>query len=179
MTTISYVIDPDGDVELVLREPNSHQIIPEIHSDGSSAQGDRPDSEFDNLLATGRYIVFNELYAKPTTVTGTQNAEEDHEPREVRMHISSKHLSFVSSTFRDLLLASANEDASSPSPASESLARVHTTGWDAVALAIVLDAIHGRHAEIPRDINLGLLARITTVVDHYKCQELASYPDFY
>ncbi|KAF5688930.1 hypothetical protein FDENT_4646 [Fusarium denticulatum] len=103
MKTISYVIDPDGDVELVLREPNSHQIIPEIHSDGSSAQGDRPDFQFDNPPATGRYTVFDELYAKPTTVTGTQNAGEDHEPREVLMRVSSKHLSLVSSTFRDLL----------------------------------------------------------------------------
>ncbi|KAH7493281.1 hypothetical protein FOMA001_g1794 [Fusarium oxysporum f. sp. matthiolae] len=33
MKTISYVIDPDGYIELVLREPNSHQIIPETYSD--------------------------------------------------------------------------------------------------------------------------------------------------
>jgi hypothetical protein len=138
MKTISYVSDPDGDVELVLREPNSHQIIPQIHSDGSSARGDRPDSEFNNPPATGRYTIFDQLYAKPTALTGTQNGEDDHEPREVRMRISSKHLSLVSSTFRDLLLASANEDASSHSPAHKSFIRVHTTGWDAVALAIVL-----------------------------------------
>ncbi|EXL82511.1 hypothetical protein FOPG_04715 [Fusarium oxysporum f. sp. conglutinans race 2 54008] len=93
------------------------------------------------------------------------------------MRISSKYLSFVSSPFLDLLLASSNKDASSPhcsacsSPPSQPFARIHTIGWGAVALAVVLDAIHGRHAEIPRVINLGLLARIATVVDYYKCQE--------
>lgn len=177
MKAISYVIDPDGDVELVLREPNSHQIIPKIHSDDYSTHTDLPDSDFDNPPATGRYTIFNELYTKQTTPTGTQKVEENHGPREVRMRLSSKHLSFVSSTFRDLLLTSTNKDASaqcsvcSSSPVRR-FTRVHTIGWDAMALAIVLDAIHGRHAEIPRVINLGLLARIATVVDYYKCQEV-------
>ncbi|KAF5720459.1 hypothetical protein FMUND_4281 [Fusarium mundagurra] len=177
MKTISYVIDPDGDIELVLSEPNSHQIIPKIHSDDYSTHTDLPDSDFDNPPATGRYTVFNELYTKPTTATGTQKLEEDHESREVRMRISSKHLSFVSSTFRDLLLTSNKKDVSAQCSACSSspsrpFTRVPTIGWDAVALAIVLDAIHGRHAEIPRVINLGLLARIATVVDYYKCQEV-------
>ncbi|CVK83878.1 uncharacterized protein FPRN_01728 [Fusarium proliferatum] len=180
MKTISYVIDPDGDIELVLRELSSHQIIPEIHCDDSSTHDDDlPDSDFDNPPSTGRYAIFDELYTKPTATTGTQNIEEDHEPREVYMRISSKHLSFVSSTFRDLLHPLPNEDASaqfsacsSSPPAFRPSTRIYTVGWDAVALAIVLDAIHGRHAEIPRVINLGLPARITTVVDHYKCQEV-------
>ncbi|EXA51563.1 hypothetical protein NW760_006703 [Fusarium oxysporum] len=128
MKTISYVINPDGYIELVLREPNSHQIIPEIYSDDCSTHTDLPNSDFDNPPATGRYTISNELYTKSTTATGTQKVEEDHEP-------------------------------------------IHTIGWGAVALAIVLDAIHGRHAEIPRVINLGLLARIATVVDYYKCKE--------
>ncbi|KAI1058491.1 hypothetical protein LB506_001145 [Fusarium annulatum] len=181
MKTISYVIDPDGDIELVLREPSSHQIIPKIHFDDSSTpDDDLPDSDFDNPPSTGRYAIFDELYTKPTATTGTQSIEEDHEPREVHMRISSKHLSLVSSTFRDLLHPLRNEDASaqfsacssSPPPAFRPSTKIYTVGWDAVALAIVLDAIHGRHAEIPRVINLGLLARITTVVDHYKCQEV-------
>ncbi|KAF5628783.1 hypothetical protein F52700_7875 [Fusarium sp. NRRL 52700] len=177
MKTISYVIDPDGDVELLLTKPNSNQIIPKIHSDDYSSHTDLSDCCFDNPPATGRYTIFSELYTKSTTATGTQKVEEDHEPREVRMRISSKHLSFASSTFRDLLLTSSNKDASaqcsacSSSPARPFI-RVHTIGWDAMALAIVLDVIHGRHAEIPRVINLGLLARIATVVDYYKCQEV-------
>ncbi|KAG4265031.1 hypothetical protein FPRO04_00686 [Fusarium proliferatum] len=113
MKTISYVIDPDGDIELVLREPSSHQIIPEIHSDDSSTHDDDLlDSDFDNPPSTGRYAIFDELYTKLTATTGTQNIEEDHEPREVYMRISSKHLSFVSSTFRDVLHPLPNKDAS-------------------------------------------------------------------
>ncbi|KAH7219420.1 hypothetical protein DER44DRAFT_818863 [Fusarium oxysporum] len=157
MKTISYVIDPDGDIEIVHREPNSHQAIPKIHSDDCSTHTDLPDSDFDNPPATGRYTFFNELYTKSTTVTEV-----------------------LRTPFLDLLLASSNKDASSPhcsacssppSPPSQPFTRIHTIGWGAVALAIVLDAIHGRHSEIPRVINLGLLARIATVVDYYKCQE--------
>ncbi|CVK84797.1 uncharacterized protein FMAN_01724 [Fusarium mangiferae] len=153
MKTISYVIDPDGDVELVLREPNSHLIIPKIHSDDYSTHTDLPDSDFDNPPATGRYTIFDELYTKQTTPHDAQKVGEDHGPREVRMRLSSKHLSFVSSTFRDLLLASNKKDDfaqcsvffSSP---IRRFTRVHTIGWDAMALAIVLDAIHGRHEVI-------------------------------
>ncbi|KAL5616021.1 hypothetical protein FOBRF1_004769 [Fusarium oxysporum] len=76
MKTISYVIDPDGDIEIVHREPNSHQAIPKIHSDDCSTHTDLPDSDFDNPPATGRYTVFNELYTKSTTVTEVLRTSE-------------------------------------------------------------------------------------------------------
>ncbi|KAF5598095.1 hypothetical protein FPANT_3859 [Fusarium pseudoanthophilum] len=72
MKTIPYLIDPDGDIELVLSEPNSHRIIPKIHSDDYSTHTDLPDSDFDSPPATGPYTVFDELYTKPTTATSTQ-----------------------------------------------------------------------------------------------------------
>ncbi|KAG5747458.1 hypothetical protein H9Q70_009848 [Fusarium xylarioides] len=82
MKIISYVIDPDGDIELILREPNSHQISPGIHFD-DSIYYHLPDSNFDNPPTTGRYTILNELYTKPTTATGTQTVEVDHGPREL------------------------------------------------------------------------------------------------
>ena len=49
--------------------------------------------------------------------------------------------------------------------------QIETSGWNAAALAIVLDTIHGRHRDIPKYTNLGLLTRIATIIDYYQCHE--------
>ncbi|KAF4956616.1 hypothetical protein FGADI_3768 [Fusarium gaditjirri] len=170
MKTISYVVDPDGDFVFVLTEPNCHQVIPKIQRDGLPTRANLPDSDFDNPPLTGRYTIFNDLYNKEATSSDTEDAEDIHEPCEVRMIVSSEHMCSTS-TFMDLLVASVKSAGSySPSPSCQPLYEMHTTGWDAMALAIVLDTIHGRDEGIPEFIGLGLLIHITAVAEFYECQ---------
>ncbi|KAG9508095.1 hypothetical protein J7337_001655 [Fusarium musae] len=72
MRTISYVIDPDGDVELVLREPNSHQIIPEIHGNGLATQGKLNEKRLDLIeqIQEGLQDVHDTLHQEPECVRG-------------------------------------------------------------------------------------------------------------
>ncbi|KAF4956613.1 hypothetical protein FGADI_3765 [Fusarium gaditjirri] len=157
MKSISYDIDPKGDIELILVKPNKQNIVPEnLHCpDDPQAQ------EFPNPPCLGRYQVLGELYANG------ENAPDV----EVRMRVSSRHLTFASRTFRAMLEGPWKEGDSSLGPVRQ----ISAKDWDAFALAIVMDSIHGRHDGIPTQITDGLLARIATIVEYYECREATHF----
>ncbi|KAF4956615.1 hypothetical protein FGADI_3767 [Fusarium gaditjirri] len=170
MKSVSYVIDPDGDLELVLNEPNTQNIIPErLFGRYGDAASDSSTTDFNNSVLQGRYTVFDN-FDTPTFIDDYGDLDFLEEtPDVVRMRVSSKHLTFASKTFSAMLRGPWSEASSSSSRGSPR--QVATSDWDAKALAIVLDAIHGRFRQIPKNINLVLLARIATIVDYYQCYE--------
>ncbi|RGP64389.1 hypothetical protein FLONG3_9576 [Fusarium longipes] len=159
MPTITYDIDPGGDIEIVLNKPNDQRIIPTIDFRGEPYELDL--SRYDSPDSGGRYYVINELYP-------TDGPKVPLVDSKVRMRVSSRHLILASSVFRAMLNGPWSEASSSSQP----LRQITTTGWDPLALAIVLDIIHGRHREIPEDLTIGLVARIATIVDYYDCHEV-------
>lgn len=48
---------------------------------------------------------------------------------------------------------------------------IYLTGWDAKALATVLNVIHGRNAQVPRNVNFEFLTQVAAVVHHLECAE--------
>lgn len=169
MMSTTYEIDPNGDIELVLRGPNTQKIIPalpsvsernnEDDSDDSDDESNESDSEFDNPPCEGRYTVFSKFYSTDDKPSLTDS--------EVRMRVSSRHLTLASRTFRAMLEGPWSEATSSSQP----LRQIRTAGWDVMALSIVLDIVHGRHRGIPNAMNVGLLARIATIIDYYGFHE--------
>ncbi|KAF5720458.1 hypothetical protein FMUND_4280 [Fusarium mundagurra] len=168
MKSISYVIDPDGDIELVLNKPNTQKIIPDrvLPGDGG-ATSDLGFLDRHNVPLQGRYKVFDN-FDTPMIGFSVKFAEEI--PDVVRIRVSSKHLTFASKVFSAMLQGPWAEATSSLS-SQQNPRQISTSAWDAKAFAIVLDAIHGRVQKIPRYINLVLLARIATIVDYYQCYE--------
>ncbi|EKJ74415.1 hypothetical protein FPSE_05422 [Fusarium pseudograminearum CS3096] len=180
MTSITYEIDPGGDVELVLESPNKQQIVPIIKYKEdenyrvSMFDGDS-DHFFENSFLVGRYAVFNieeedHAMEEDGQETNTANSRSD-ELIEVRMRVSSRHLILASRTFRTMLEGPWSENLSRASQSQSGPVQVVTSDWDAAALAIVLDAIHGRYQEIPKNVSIGLMTRIATIVDYYECHE--------
>ncbi|KAF5604846.1 hypothetical protein FPCIR_699 [Fusarium pseudocircinatum] len=158
MKSISYDIDPGGDIELILKRPNKQNIVPENTT--QTAHGTPNNPKFPNPPCFGRYQVFSELY--PDGENETPDVEV-----EVHMRVSSRHLILVSRIFRAMLEGPWKEGNTSSGP----IRKISAEDWDAVALAIVLDAIHCRHHDIPTEIHIGLLAGIATIVDYYQCSE--------
>ncbi|KAF5571552.1 hypothetical protein FPHYL_299 [Fusarium phyllophilum] len=192
MKYISYIIDPAGDVELLLKQPNSQQLIPFVRSHKSDKESEDPMNE--PRVARGvpldaRYHVFDDLLS-PT------KDEEDPDPHgtitwgsrsvalaeenaikvrttlegEVRMRVSSRHLILASPFFRSALEGPWRSRTSSFF--GKPLRQIIAYKWDAVAFALVLDIIHGRHRGVPRSVDIMLLTRIATIVDFYHCQEV-------
>ncbi|KAF5720456.1 hypothetical protein FMUND_4278 [Fusarium mundagurra] len=165
MKSISYDIDPRGDIELILKCPNKQYIIAESRTLPSDPQ----DPQLLNSPCLGRYEVFSELYTdeEEDEDEDEDNQNETLEEVEVRMRVSSRHLTLASRTFRAMLEGPWKEGNSSFRP----IRQISTEDWDVFALAIVMDSIHGRHHGIPTQITGGLLTRIATIVDYYQCRE--------
>ncbi|KAG4265033.1 hypothetical protein FPRO04_00684 [Fusarium proliferatum] len=188
MTCISYIIDPDGDVELLLKRPNSQQLIPCIPTDEHDEDTEDPMNE--PTVARGvldaRYHVFDDplfpseaedpstttprwrfsallnLIETPSTPKVTTPPED-----EVRLRVSSRHLILASRCFRSSLDGPWSEVSTTSSFFGKPLRQVMAWDWDAVAFAIVLDIVHGRHGAVPRIVDLQLMAHIATIVDFY------------
>ncbi|EWG36155.1 hypothetical protein FVEG_00295 [Fusarium verticillioides 7600] len=94
MKSISYDIDPGGDIELILKKPNKQNIVPEDTT--QTVDGERINPKFPNPACFGRYQVFSELY--PDGENETPNFEV-----EVHMRVSSRHLILASRIFRAIL----------------------------------------------------------------------------
>lgn len=76
---------------------------------------------------------------------------------QVRMRVSSSHLSLASPHFRlrsDRCLSLSLED------------------WDADALLILMNVIHGQTRQIPRSISLEVLAKLAIILDYCDCVEV-------
>jgi hypothetical protein len=164
MPVVTYEIDPGGDIELVLTKPNDQNIVPSIHF--SKDVTDSDDTYCDYIPCLGRYEVFKDFY--PGYDTPPDEISDSPVEGEIRMRVSSRHLILASSTFRAMLEGLWSEGTSS---SSQSLRQIKATGWDVVALATVLDIIHGRHRLVLVRMNLGFIARVATVVDYYNCHE--------
>ncbi|KAF5688928.1 hypothetical protein FDENT_4644 [Fusarium denticulatum] len=91
---------------------------------------------------------------------------------EVRIRVSSRHLILASCFFRSALGGPWREASTTSSFFGKPLRQIIAYEWDAVAFALVLDIIHGRHRGVPRFVDIMLLTRIATIVDFYHCQEV-------
>ncbi|KAI9158946.1 Tip elongation aberrant protein Tea4 [Paramyrothecium foliicola] len=182
------VLDPDGDVELVLLEPNSQeprssenrQQKPAVKavkvkiskfapkgrtgtkatavSNGATSQTPTLSADKDSVP---KITAINDLSKlKPTWEDGT--------PKEVQLRVSSRHLMLASPVFRQMLTGPWRESADRPN----GLRRVEVREWNAKALLLVLDIIHGHYDTLPSDVALDTLGKIAAIADYYRCQEM-------
>jgi hypothetical protein len=90
------------------------------------------------------------------------------EPPGIRLRVSSRHLTLASPYFATALNGPWREAA----PASADLSRqIFAYDWDPQALLILMHIIHGRNRQVPRRIDLELLAKMAVLVDYYECYE--------
>lgn len=84
------------------------------------------------------------------------------------MRVSSRHLSLASSVFCRMLKGPWKESEAD----IDGIYEIKTSEWDAYALVIVLDIIHGHHKAVPQTINLEMMGKVTTIIDYYDCREV-------
>ncbi|SPJ71797.1 uncharacterized protein FTOL_01525 [Fusarium torulosum] len=86
---------------------------------------------------------------------------------EIRMLVSAKHLALASSYFEKMFAGPFTEGKLDHS----GLRQVTASDWDPEAFNIILTIIHGYHRDVPRSLNLEMLAKLAMIVDYYQCHE--------
>ncbi|KAF4967786.1 hypothetical protein FSARC_4719 [Fusarium sarcochroum] len=179
MKSIVYDIDPGGDIELVLHHPNTMKVVPTLNfvnfcpalpvdqapEEGSGSASRNPNSENHNAGLSN----VSSLSEDPSILSSLDDilVGSGDGPVEVRMRASSSHLKLASPILKSILSLNGGHAIRS----ARSLRELPVYNWDAKALAIVLNVIHGRNQQVPRKINLELMAHVATVVEHYQCAE--------
>lgn len=175
---IKHELDPEGDTILTLRNPNAPFADWEAREKWPTevVESTGPKDLEDN----GPEAVLVVEPPEPTDPTEPRDdepadVEEDvqAEPEEIRMKLSSKHLILASPYFRKMLCSEWKESAAT-ADGRERYA-VGAEDWDESALVMLMEIIHGRTRNIPRQVGLETLAKIAVLVDYYRCHEAVAF----
>ncbi|KAL7783679.1 hypothetical protein V8C43DRAFT_318283 [Trichoderma afarasin] len=90
---------------------------------------------------------------------------------ELRLRLSSTHLTFASAYFKAMMSNDWRETIS-----EEGYSFVVTAEeWDKKALLILMNIIHDQTTKIPRIMGIEMLAKMAVLVDYYKCHEAVEF----
>jgi len=187
MTVESHTFDPDGDLLLLLSRPAEPTSTQSDEANDSTATDAVDTNGMDALEGNANAAAEGQTEATETPKdtetspnapsTDPSNGLEDSEKAEakepdieVHMLVSAKHMMLASPVFRAMLRLDNFKEGKT----------LHSTGKvevslpddDPVAFIVLLNIIHGRTREVPRTIELKLLASISILVDKYQMQEV-------
>ena len=91
------------------------------------------------------------------------------EDETIQYYVSSRHLVLASKYFKRKLTPCWKEDYFIVDAGKTTMELV---GWDADALLIVLNIIHGHARAVPRSISLEMMAKVAVIVDYLQCLEV-------
>jgi hypothetical protein len=101
---------------------------------------------------------------------GTTDPQEEDKEVEIRMRVSSYHLSLTSPVLSSQLEVSRSQPTTrARRPAND----IYLTGWDAKALATVLNIIHSKNFQVPRTVDFDFFTHVAAIVHHFQCVEAA------
>ncbi|PYI06091.1 hypothetical protein BO78DRAFT_344233 [Aspergillus sclerotiicarbonarius CBS 121057] len=167
------VIDPDGEVIIVLKKPDAPFAVwdgdPEAEPSTSEDGKKEPDKE-DEQSKSSR--------ADPPAPNGAPPGDSKNSDGEkvVRVQVSAKHLMLPSPGLRRLITGGKEGRC----PRKIKSKEIVTDRWNAKAFLLLLNILHCRHSEVPRKLSLDMLARLAEIVDHYDCTEaLGCYPEIW
>jgi hypothetical protein len=84
----------------------------------------------------------------------------------VTFRLSSRHLALASPVFKSALTGGWKESVK-----TEGELQISSQGWDVTALSIFLNAIHCQYRQVPRALELEMLAKVAVIVDYYAAHQ--------
>ncbi|KAL4802464.1 hypothetical protein BDV18DRAFT_163867 [Aspergillus unguis] len=168
MSDIDHVLDPEGDVIIVLHNPNPPFAV----SDWETPADSDKENECQHCTEHGEAEL--DAAASPENATSITEDESDSEPalEPVRFQVSSKHLTLASPVFHNMLNNGWKEGMELR---ENGTTEINTEGWDEEAFLLVLMIIHAKTDGVPLDRSPEQLAQIAVVVDYYDVQNMTYF----
>jgi BTB/POZ domain len=174
--------DPDGDVVLILPkaieeldERSFKRLLELLDEDEDEEPQERAREVVDEEPDEGLPEETNEAHSSTTgrvesPASSSSSGGSGSEPGEVRMRVSSKHLTLVSPVFKSLLKGGFLE---AQALSSAGTAEVSLPDDDPQALEILLNIIHGRSKKVPLEVSVAKLTELAILVDKYGLHEVS------
>ncbi|KAM0342715.1 hypothetical protein ACHAPU_009326 [Fusarium lateritium] len=158
MVVIQHDIVPDGDMELILKDHSTQEMTPNVYLSYTIENGA---TEID----VRDYVDYPQV---SSGLPSLEVSDEDYEDLvEIRMRVSSHHMMLASPVLKRMIKGPWKE--SSTDHESNSVRKVTTTGWDAHALVVVLNIIHGQNQNVPQEISFEFFTNVAAIVNYYDC----------
>ncbi|KAI1039963.1 hypothetical protein LB505_005994 [Fusarium chuoi] len=160
-------LDPQADALLILQKPNAHSLHETMDECASatsmvchfhSHSPIPPEQEEDESA---------ELSEVNDEIRSLQPYLPNGDLNQVVFRVSAKHLCLASPVFQRMIHGRFKESE----PNDQGLLEIRTSEWDAEALLILLDIIHGHHSSVPKRPSLDVIAQIGVIADYYDCLE--------
>ncbi|GIK06684.1 hypothetical protein Aspvir_002334 [Aspergillus viridinutans] len=167
MTKDYYELDPDGDVILVFTtaDPDTANQAP-----GPNAvpnESTRPAQVTDGSVGRSSTSVAGTKVQKFEQLDNRMT-DAPKATRVVKMRVSSKHLSLASPVFKKMLHG--------PWKEAQGLrlgyVEIEMDGQNMDAMLLLMKVIHGYGPDIPRNVTLAMVVKISTLADYYNCHEV-------
>ena len=164
-------LDPDADASLILQRPNLQQVRPYLPDALVWREEVQEKKKDEPTIAAppeteGLHIITNATALKE--ITSLQPEQKDGTPNEIVFRVSTKHLSMASPVFRKLIKGDFRESK----PNNQGLLEIRTSDWNAEALLVLLDIIHGHHNHVPERLSQEHVAHIGLIADYYDCSDI-------
>ncbi|KAG5746829.1 hypothetical protein H9Q69_010017 [Fusarium xylarioides] len=181
MKTSILTFSPKGDTELILRCPNFRKR--NEPKDESTAKETAPENEVEKLdnTTTGNgqptedqppvpdvYFDLSASVHNTDDLKALTASDENGHFVDIRLRVSSAHLILSSPVFKAMLDGPFSERIRNKG----NLFEVKAFEWNAEALVILLDIIHGHHRSLPQKVELDILIEIAMLCDYYRCEEI-------
>ncbi|KAI9373347.1 hypothetical protein BJX61DRAFT_533196 [Aspergillus egyptiacus] len=172
----THIIDPDGEVVIILRNANAAFVEMDggMAADSESQPSAEPVESSDDRVdspPTNRSSLEMMMMEKRSSASVSESAtgpvDEPHEKNCFRVRVSAKHLIFASPVFKSILKGGWKEGVAF---LQEGSVEITAESWDVGAFLILLRAIHGQHYDIPRKLSLEMLAKVAVIADYYDCK---------
>ncbi|GIK05968.1 hypothetical protein Aspvir_010085 [Aspergillus viridinutans] len=166
-----HIIDPEGEVIIIVHNPNAPFAVwtdesAQVEAPADSEKSDKvvpamiefdSDSEASNdEPANGSVDEVNSVPSKP----------------DVRIQVSAKHLMLASPVFKRALTGKWKEGSTFVGTGS---VEITTESWDVEAFLILLRILHCQHHKLPKRVSLELAAKIAVLADYYECNDLVGF----
>jgi hypothetical protein len=158
--------DPDGDLLLLLTD--SLEIEDSARNSG---KGERTNERLATQTLQEQLASTSLPNTESSPVEPPSPEVEAPKPhREIHMLVSSKHLMLASPVFKAMLQHSNFREGDTLQSSGQ--VKVPLPDDDPTAFKILLDIIHGRVRQVPRQVNLQIMTDLSVLVDKYQMLEV-------
>jgi hypothetical protein len=168
------VIDQLADAILMLKNPNAAFAVWREQDDAvtlpASSGKETETISGEKPLESGSTRQDSGTSSSPNEENGPSQTDSD-EGNEVDASISywvsSRHLISGSAKFRSELTGPWDESTRG----EDGLYHLSTSDWDSEAFEILLNVLHLRNRQVPKQLSLELLAKVAVLINYYRCWE--------
>jgi hypothetical protein len=197
LAMISHLVDPDGDIDLLLLEDAAlrldcefelHPLASKLdygrpttpiltNSKKKKKKGSKDESVYTQepepvnvikLLSLGENNDKNRSQELESIGHGGECVASEADDALVRIRVSSKHLILASSYFKRSLQSGLAESCALQ---AHGHVEVNMKEHDPEAMLIVMNSIHGRNRRIPSSVDVNMLTKIAVLVDYIQSHE--------